>query len=138
MNVIREGIYKHPNPNGIIIEGFPRTIEQVQEYEKFVSGQSAHKTRSCFDLHLTLCVLQIGRCDLCFVLDCEEHLMQQRLLKRGAVTGRVDDNLTAVARRINFYKDKTLEAIKHFDDKGKVAVVSILGLFLRKICHTGI
>ena len=36
MNVIREGIYKHPNPNGIIIEGFPRTIQQVEQYEKFV------------------------------------------------------------------------------------------------------
>ena len=36
MNVIREGIYKHPNPNGIIIEGFPRTIQQVEQYETFV------------------------------------------------------------------------------------------------------
>ena len=58
------------------------------------------------------------------MIDCEEHLLQQRLLKRGHVTGRVDDNINAVAARISFFKEKTLPAIKHFDDKGKVIIVS--------------
>ena len=57
------------------------------------------------------------------MLDCEEHLLQQRLLKRGHMTGRVDDNINAVASRISLFKEKTLPAIKHFDDKGKVIIV---------------
>ena len=57
--------------------------------------------------------------DLAFVLDCEETYLQERLLRRG----RVDDNINAIATRIQFYKQHTLPAIKHFDDQGKLYVV---------------
>ena len=57
--------------------------------------------------------------DLAFVLDCEEMYLQERLLRRG----REDDNANAIAARIQFYKQRTLPAIKHFDDQGKLYVV---------------
>ena len=69
--------------------------------------------------------MQVGRVDLVFMLDCEEQYLQQRLLGRGHETGRVDDNINAVAARISFFKEHTLPAIKHFDDAGKLVVVSI-------------
>ena len=45
--------------------------------------------------------------------------LQERLLRRG----REDDNINAIAARIQFYKQRTLPAIKHFDDQGKLYVV---------------
>ena len=56
---------------------------------------------------------------MAFVLDCEEMYLQERLLRRG----REDDNINAIAARIQFYKQRTLPAIKHFDDQGKLYVV---------------
>ena len=62
--------------------------------------------------------------DLAFVVDCEEMYLQERLLRRG----RDDDNVNAIAARIQFYKQRTLPAIKHFDDQGKLHVVRIASI----------
>ena len=51
--------------------------------------------------------------------------MQTRLLKRGRESGRVDDNPTAIANRLKFYKYNTLPVMKYFDDQGKLVVVCI-------------
>ena len=56
---------------------------------------------------------------MALVLDCEEMYLQERLLRRG----REDDNINAIAARIQFYKQRTLPAIKHFDDQDKLYVV---------------
>ncbi len=59
-----------------------------------------------------------------FILDCEESNLQQRLEVRLAETGRPDDNEKAVAARIAFFKQHTLPTVKHFDDMGKLVIVS--------------
>ena len=37
IGMVKDAISKHMDAKGIIIEGFPRTMEQVADYEKFVS-----------------------------------------------------------------------------------------------------
>ena len=58
------------------------------------------------------------------MLDCEEYYMQRRLLDRGKATQRIDDNLNAIQNRISFFKNNTLPVFKHYDDQGKLVVVS--------------
>ena len=58
------------------------------------------------------------------MLDCEESFLQERLLKRENETGRIDDNATAVAARLQFFKDNTLPVAHSYDEAGKLAVVS--------------
>lgn len=48
--------------------------------------------------------------------------MTLRLLERGHQTGRVDDNLAAISRRIAFYKEETLPVVRYFDQAGKLVV----------------
>jgi len=103
-DLIKDNIAKSMNAKGIIIEGYPRTMEQVQEFTNL-----------------------IGRVDLAFILDCEEQYLIARLANRQKVTGRIDDNESAVQARVNFFREKTLPVIKHFDDMGKLAVVSVDG-----------
>ncbi|XP_048773176.2 adenylate kinase isoenzyme 5-like [Ostrea edulis] len=91
---------KHPEAKGFIIEGYPRTSTQLEEFEK-----------------------EIGRLDLAMMIDCEEYYCTQRLLKRGAEKGKIDDNLAAISKRISFFKENTLPVCKYFDDLGKLAVV---------------
>ncbi len=71
----------------------------------------------------------MGRVDLAFILDCEELYLQERLLRRGKETGRVDDNINAIATRIAFFKQNTLPVVKHFDDQGKLVVVGVRSNF---------
>ena len=52
--------------------------------------------------------------------------MQARLMKRGRESGRIDDNITAISNRINFYKYNTLPVLKYYENIGKLVVVSIL------------
>lgn len=62
------------------------------------------------------------------MLDCEEYYLQQRLLNREN-TGRADDNSTAVANRLSYFKDNTLPTAHSFDELGKLTIVSILLCF---------
>lgn len=93
-------VKKHPDAKGFIIEGYPRTSTQLEEFEK-----------------------EIGRLDLAILIDCEEYYCTQRLLKRGKEKGKIDDNLAAISNRISFFKENTLPVCKYFDDLGKLVVV---------------
>ncbi|XP_062593112.1 adenylate kinase isoenzyme 5-like [Saccostrea cucullata] len=98
--LILTNIKKHPDAKGFIIEGYPRSSSQLEEFEK-----------------------EIGRLDLAMLIDCDEYYCTQRLLKRGAEKGKIDDNLAAISKRISFFKENTLPVCKYFDDLGKLVVV---------------
>lgn len=51
--------------------------------------------------------------------------MQKRLSERGHATGRIDDNLNAISKRISFYKQNTLPVIGYLDDQSKLVVVGV-------------
>ena len=65
------------------------------------------------------------------MLDCEEYYMEGRLLDRGKATQRIDDNLNAIQNSISFFKNNTLPVFKHYDDQGKLVVVSFNTAFSR-------
>jgi UMP-CMP kinase len=67
---------------------------------------------------------------LLFILffDCTEDVCVQRCLSRGeAGSGRTDDNLESLKKRIVTYTDSTKPIIDHYDDLGLV----------RKVCAAG-
>lgn len=65
--------------------------------------------------------------NLPFVLyiDCPEQIMLQRLINRGKFSGRSDDILEVIERRIRNHKD-TLTVVDHYESKGLLRKVSIL------------
>ena len=75
--------------NGFIFDGFPRTIYQANEMNKILSK---HK------LLLTATV----------ALDVSDNLLKDRLLKRGKISGRADDQSEdKILTRLNEYRKKT-------------------------------
>ena len=58
------------------------------------------------------------------LFDCEEYYMQNRLIKRGKESGRIDDNISAIAKKLHYYKHNTLPIMKYYDDNDKLVVVS--------------
>lgn len=58
------------------------------------------------------------------VLECHEHIMLKRLLKRGETSGRVDDNEETIRKRFTGYREETLPVIEHYESLHKVTRVS--------------
>lgn len=100
-DLIRSSLKCHPKAEGFILEGYPRTINQIKEFDNIV-----------------------GRLDMAFMLDCDEHCCTQRLLNRGQKENRIHDNITAIQRRISAFKTNTLPAAKTLDDRGKLFVIN--------------
>ena len=78
---------------GTIFDGYPRTVPQA------VSLTSLLKKYKMEAIMIDLMV--------------DEQLLIQRLLERGKVSGRADDNLNTIRHRIAVYHDQT-EPIAHY------------------------
>ncbi|XP_052220211.1 adenylate kinase isoenzyme 5-like isoform X2 [Dreissena polymorpha] len=100
VELLKKQLINNKSAKAFIIEGFPRNKAQVEAFNK-----------------------EIGGLNFVMLFDCEEYYMQNRLLKRGRDSGRIDDNATAIANRLNFYKYNTLPIMKHYEDEGKLVLL---------------
>jgi UMP-CMP kinase len=75
---------------GVLIDGFPRSIGQIAAFEKEVST----KYRTIF-------------------LHCSTEVMKDRVMQRSALSGRDDDNITTLRKRIDTYEKTTQPIIDH-------------------------
>ena len=95
--------------NGFIFDGFPRTIYQANEMNKILTK---HK------LLLTATV----------ALDVSDNLLKHRLLKRGKISGRADDqSQDKILTRLNEYRKKTEPLIQYYQKMNKFYSVSGVG-----------
>jgi len=85
---------------GVVFDGFPRTIPQADALEKLLLK---HGTK----LHGVL------------GLEVPEDELVTRMLKRGAETGRADDNEDTIKNRLNVYHTQTQPLKTYYTDKGK-------------------
>jgi adenylate kinase family enzyme len=92
------------NNMGLIIDGFPRAMEQAEFMEKMM----AEYNRDFVIIH--------------FELSKEKAL--ERMVKRAGIEGREDDTPAAMEVRIGAFMNETLPVIKHFESLGKVITVN--------------
>jgi adenylate kinase len=88
------------NNNGIIFDGFPRTVAQAEALETMLAGHG-----EAID-----CMLEI---------DVEEQELISRLLKRGQESGRSDDNLETIQNRLQVYRHQTAPVMGYYGRAGK-------------------
>ena len=94
---------------GFIFAGFPRTIYQANEMNKIL-------TKYVLDLTATI------------ALDVDDNLLKERLLKRGKISGRADDqSVDKILTRLNEYRKKTQPLIKYYEKMNKFYSVSGVG-----------
>jgi adenylate kinase len=93
---------------GIIFDGFPRTLMQGEALEKMLGR---HNT----EVHSVLS------------LDVEEEELINRLLERGKVSGRSDDNLETIQERLQVYHNQTSPLKSFYDEKGTLAGIKGTG-----------
>jgi len=88
IGMIRNKIKEHQNGAGFIFDGFPRTVAQARYLRKALTD---------YDERVWVLIsLEVPR----------EELLK-RLLKRGELTGRSDDNLETINNRIDVYDNQT-------------------------------
>lgn len=85
---------------GVIFDGFPRTIDQAKALKKMLAkrGSKVHAV--------------VG-------LEVEPDELVDRLLKRGQESGRSDDNLETITKRLDVYHNQTEPLRAYYTDEGK-------------------
>lgn len=86
--------------DGLILDGFPRTISQARDLKNLMAKYEA-------------------KIDAVVGLELPDELLTDRLLKRGEVSGRSDDNLDTIKKRIEVYHKKTLPLRQYYIDENK-------------------
>ena len=109
IDIIKKGLENIPaDAAGIILDGFPRTVEQAQALEDMMS-ESGKETTVLLDLQV------------------ENRELINRLLIRGETSGRCDDNLETIKKRLQVYEQKTAPVSDFYRNIGKYTPVNGMG-----------
>lgn len=93
---------------GVIFDGFPRTIPQAKALKKMLNERGT-------DVSVML------------NLEVEEDELIQRLLKRGEISGRSDDNLETIKSRLDVYHTQTAPLKEYYVGENKHTAVKGMG-----------
>ena len=93
---------------GVIFDGFPRTIPQAEALEKILAKR---------DMEITALIdLQVDDAEL-----------MKRLLERGKISGRSDDNEETIQSRLKVYHAQTAPLAEYYQQKGKRIAIKGVG-----------
>ena len=81
----------------------------------------------------TLLSQQVVESDFLLFFECSGEVMEERLLKRGETSQRVDDNIETIKKRFKTFEEKTLPVIDHYGQLNKVKKVSRLSVSVTRI-----
>jgi len=99
VQIIEKTITDHPDANGFLFDGFPRTYIQAYILEGLM--------------------LKLDTSLNCLIsLQVPEEESVARLLNRGKTSGRSDDNQSVIRNRLKEYADKTHPVLQFYRDKG--------------------
>ena len=94
--------------NGEIFDGFPRTINQAVALDALLEKRGA-------------------KLDIVLGLEVDEPELIARLLNRGKTSGRSDDNLETIQKRLDVYNTQTTPLREHYIAQGKYAHIVGVG-----------
>ena len=93
---------------GVIFDGFPRTIPQAEALETLLNERG------------TSVSAVIG-------LEVPEQELIDRLVKRGQMSGRSDDNEETIKKRLDVYHNQTSPLQKFYKEKGLYKAIKGIG-----------
>jgi adenylate kinase len=106
--MVRDRLTHEDARAGFILDGYPRTVEQVAELDAMLS---AEKTKIDHVIELTVDV----------------DVVVSRLVKRSAEQGRTDDTEEVLRRRLEVYAEQTVSLVEVYQDRGLLVQVDGLG-----------
>jgi adenylate kinase len=106
--MVRNRIGETDAEPGFLLDGYPRTLAQVEELDEMVDA-TGH------------------RLDAAVVLTVDAEEIVQRLLQRAEVEGRADDTEDVIRRRQEIYREQTEPLIDVYRDRGLLIEVDGMG-----------
>jgi adenylate kinase len=93
---------------GVIFDGFPRTIPQAKALKEMLAKRGTDVT-------------------VMLNLQVDEDELIKRLLERGKVSGRSDDNLETIKSRLEVYHNQTAPLAEYYIGEGKHVGIKGMG-----------
>ena len=106
--LIRDRLAEADCDTGFLLDGYPRTTDQVRELDEFLAGNGT--------------VL-----DVVVELVADPEVVIERLGKRALEQGRSDDDEAVVRHRLEVYTEQTAPLIDVYDSRGVLVKVDALG-----------
>ncbi|MFS4445112.1 adenylate kinase [Maribacter sp. 2307UL18-2] len=109
IKMLEDAVDKNPDASGFIFDGFPRTAAQAEALDIFLAGKNM-------------------KIDATIALEADDEVLIERLLERGKVSGRSDDQDEAKIRnRFEEYNVKTAPLKDFYETQGKFHSVNGIG-----------
>ncbi|QLE00579.1 adenylate kinase [Galbibacter sp. BG1] len=109
INMLKEEVEKNPEASGFIFDGFPRTKAQAIALDHLMEEKD-------MKIHATI------------ALEADDEILIGRLLERGKVSGRSDDqDEDKIRNRFEEYNEKTAPLMEYYKDQGKFHSVNGIG-----------
>lgn len=102
--LVKDRLAQPDAANGWLLDGFPRTLGQVQALDDMGAVPDA--------------VISIV---------CDTDALVGRMLKRAEIEGRADDNETTIRKRFEVYAEQTDPLLAVYAERGKVVEVQGMG-----------
>lgn len=104
IGMISAKLDEHPDVPGFIFDGFPRTVAQAEALDNLLDFK-----KNPINLVVSLLV--------------SEDELKTRLISRGQVSGRSDDNEAIIMNRITEYHAKTSPVADYYKSKNKLVEI---------------
>ena len=102
-------VNKHPNTNGILFDGYPRTISQAEALDAILPTIGSEVAAT-------------------IALEADDNILVERLLERGKTSGRIDDqDEDKIRNRYQEYNEKTAPLMGYYKDQNKFYAVNGIG-----------
>ena len=99
---------KEKAQEGVIFDGFPRTIPQAEALERLLADRGT-------------------QVDAVVGLEVPEEELIQRILLRGRLSGRADDNEETARKRLEVYHNQTSPLKAYYEEQGKYRAINGMG-----------
>lgn len=107
--MVEDFLGRHQDANGFVFDGFPRTIKQGEVLDDMLTKQDT-------------------AINVVLALEVDEDELVRRLLERGKISGRSDDQSEdKIRNRFNEYQQKTEPLLQYYEGQGKLARVHGMG-----------
>jgi adenylate kinase len=109
IDMLQAEVEKNTDANGFIFDGFPRTTAQAEALDAFLESK---------EMELSGTV----------ALEANDEVLIERLLERGKISGRADDqDETKIRNRFEEYNEKTAPLINFYSSQEKFHSVNGIG-----------
>lgn len=103
--MVRDRLAQPDCQRGFLLDGYPRTVEQVKELDQMLADLAVHL-------------------DGVLVLNTDADTLVQRLLGRAQKEGRADDTADVIRRRQEVYAEQTAPLASEYDARGILMTVN--------------